>query len=48
MQAMRERAERALGDEFDIRDFHRVVLDNGAMPLDLLDRVVDEWIVSRN
>ncbi|TVQ36599.1 MAG: DUF885 domain-containing protein [Wenzhouxiangella sp.] len=44
MQAMRERAEQALGDGFDIRDFHRVILDNGAMPLELLDQVVDEWI----
>ncbi|MCH8477179.1 MAG: DUF885 domain-containing protein [Wenzhouxiangella sp.] len=44
MQAMRERAEQALGEDFDIRDFHRVILDNGARPLELLDRVVDEWI----
>ena len=44
MLAMRERARQALGDEFDIRDFHRVILDSGAMPLDLLDRVVDQWI----
>ena len=44
MQAMRERAGQALGDDFDIRDFHSVILDNGAMPLQLLDRVVDEWI----
>lgn len=48
MQAMRERAESALADDFDIRDFHRVILDSGAMPLDLLDRVVDEWIASRS
>ncbi len=44
MLAMRERAAEALGDDFDIRDFHRVILDSGAMPLDLLDRVVDAWI----
>lgn len=44
MLAMRERAREALGDDFDIRDFHRVILDSGAMPLDLLDRVVDAWI----
>ena len=44
MQAMRNRAEQALGDDFDIRDFHRVILDNGAMPLDLLDGVIDQWI----
>ena len=44
MQDMRSRAEETLGDAFDIRDFHRVILDNGAMPLDLLDGVVDQWI----
>lgn len=44
IQAMRQRAAEALGDDFDIRDFHRVILDNGAMPLALLDRVVDGWI----
>ena len=44
IQAMRERAEQALGENWDIRDFHRVVLDNGAMPLELLDRVIDNWI----
>ena len=44
MQAMRERAEQALGESFDIRDFHRVILNSGAMPLALLDRVVDGWI----
>jgi len=44
MQAMRERAAGALGEDFDIRDFHRLVLDSGAMPLELLDRVVDDWI----
>jgi len=46
MQAMRERAEQTLGEDFDIRDFHRVILDSGAMPLELLDRVVDGWIAS--
>ncbi len=44
MLAMRERAEQVLGEAFDIRDFHRVILDHGAMPLDLLDGVVDQWI----
>ncbi|TVS12608.1 MAG: DUF885 domain-containing protein [Wenzhouxiangella sp.] len=44
MQAMRERAEQALGEHFDIRDFHSLILDSGAMPLELLDRVVDDWI----
>ncbi len=44
LERMRERAAEALGDDFDIRDFHRVVLDNGAMPLEILDGVVDDWV----
>ena len=41
---LRERARAQLGSAFDLRDFHRVVLTNGAMPLTLLDRLVDEYI----
>lgn len=44
---LRQKAEQALGDRFDLRAFHEVVLMNGAMPLGILDGVVDEWIASR-
>lgn len=44
IQELRDRAEEALGDDFDIRDFHDTVLMNGAIPLDVLERVVDNWI----
>jgi uncharacterized protein (DUF885 family) len=44
IEAMRARAESALGDRFDIRDFHAVIVDRGPMPLAILDRVVDGWI----
>ncbi len=44
---LREKAKRVLGDKFDVRDFHDEVLRHGALPMEVLDRVVDEWIKSR-
>jgi len=41
---LRNKARQALGDRFDLRLFHDVVLKNGGMPLDLLERVVEEYI----
>ena len=41
---LREHAMSELGDKFDLRDFHDVVLKNGAVPLDILERIVNDYI----
>ena len=44
---LREKAQTALGDRFDIREFHNTILTSGALPLTLLERVVDDWIATK-
>ncbi len=43
----RQRARDALGEAFDLREFHRVVLTSGGVPLALLDDVVDQYIAAQ-
>ena len=43
---LRERARQALGDRFDLRRFHMAVLDHGALPLNVLEQLLDEWIAA--
>ena len=44
---LRDRARVELGDQFDIREFHRVVLTNGSVPLDILEDLVNEYIATK-
>jgi uncharacterized protein (DUF885 family) len=44
---LRRKAEAALGNRFDIRDFHETVLGNGALPLDVLESQVNAYIASK-
>jgi uncharacterized protein (DUF885 family) len=44
MVALREKAKLQLGEKFDLRKFHNVILQNGPMPLSLLEQVVEAYI----
>ncbi|GFN89256.1 myosin essential light chain [Plakobranchus ocellatus] len=44
IRALRQMAERELGDLFDVREFHMAVLENGAVPLKVLEENVIRWI----
>jgi uncharacterized protein (DUF885 family) len=41
---LRDRAKQRLGERFDIRRFHNAVIDNGSLPLPVLERVIDDWM----
>jgi len=45
--ALREHARERLGPRFDLRAFHDLVLGQGSLPLEVLERVVDRWIETR-
>jgi uncharacterized protein (DUF885 family) len=47
IKELRARASRELRPQFDVREFHDVVLKNAAVPLDILEQNVDEWIGAR-
>ena len=43
---LRQRAQNELGDRFDIRQFHDFILKNGALPLQILEQVVDGYVAA--
>ena len=43
---LREKARASLGVKFDIRAFHEVVLSNGAVPLNVLENLVNDWVAA--
>ena len=45
--SLRASAEAALGDDFDVRDFHDTLLGAGALPLDMLQQRMDAWIAEQ-
>ena len=47
IRALREKAEKALGESFDLRAFHDTVLSLGSVPLPVLEQHVDEWIAAQ-
>ena len=44
---LRSRAQRQLGPQFDLKEFHDMALRNGALPLDVLEQNVDTWIATK-
>lgn len=44
IRALRAKSEQALGPKFDIRTFHKIVLEDGCLPLTVLEGKVDRWI----
>jgi uncharacterized protein (DUF885 family) len=47
IKALRAKAAKALGAGFDIRKFHNALIDDGPLPLDLLEQRIDAWIATK-
>jgi uncharacterized protein (DUF885 family) len=46
IQRLKAKAKAALGDKFDVREFHNQVLNTGALPLTVLEKKIDDWIAA--
>jgi len=44
---LRKKASENLGKKFDIREFHKIVLSTGCIPLELLEGKIDQWILDK-
>ena len=44
---LRDKAKNEMGDKFDLKQFHSIVLDQGIVPLFILEGLIDEWIESK-
>ncbi len=47
IRELRTRAEKALGDKFSVKEFHNQVLNSGSLPLILLEKKIDQWILMK-
>lgn len=47
IRQLRAKAEKTLGKDFDLRVFHDTIIGQGSLPLDVLEDVIDEWIIQQ-
>ncbi|MBT8141601.1 MAG: DUF885 domain-containing protein [Gammaproteobacteria bacterium] len=47
IKELRARAEKQLGEDFDVREFHDLVLSQGAIPLNILENTIDAWLANK-
>ena len=47
IKRLRDRAEKSLGQAFDLRDFHDQLLKNGSMPLSMLEKIIEQYIIKK-